>query len=122
MAARRKKCARCKDLLELSEFNTDRAKKDGLCSWCKECKRLSSNGCVERKQRHGPRMNKNAGITTYRVVYDPCDSFSMSSEFTRREIYEMLKAGYLAIGTRFFRKRDKTYHEVMMDMKFKVQA
>ena len=101
-----KRCANCKQLLDPSAFNKDVAKKDGLCSWCRECKSLLS----ERTWRHGPRKKRTANVITYQVVYDPCDSFSVSSEFTRKEIYAMLNEDYLAIGTRF--KRGQTEYEV----------
>ena len=111
---RRKTCRKCKQMLDPSKFNRDRAKKDGLCAWCRECHKLSE------EYNSGPRKEKTSKIVTYRVIYDPCDSFSVCSEFTRAEVYEMLKADYLAIGTTFFRKRDKTYHQVTTGMHFEL--
>ena len=35
------------------------------------------------------------------MVYDPCNSFTGDSSFTRAQIAEMLNSEYLAIGTRF---------------------
>ena len=118
-----KRCANCKQMLELIEFNLDRQKKDGHCSWCRECKSRTKYG--ETKQRHGPRMNKSSNVITYRVVYDPCDSFSVASEFSRPEIYDMLREEYLAIGTTFFRNRDDSFHRVTVseftgDLKFEM--
>jgi hypothetical protein len=111
-----KRCAKCKDLFDALEFNKDSSKRDGLCSWCRECKKVFGNN--GNGPKHGPRKNRTSNIITYRVIYDPCDSFSLCSEFTRVEIYEMLKEEYLAIGTTFLRKRDKTYHKVTEEMKF----
>ena len=36
-AITRKRCSRCKKLLDRSEFYRDRIRKDGLRYWCKEC-------------------------------------------------------------------------------------
>jgi len=38
---RTKKCSRCNEELELSEFHNYSASKDGLSYWCKECRRRS---------------------------------------------------------------------------------
>ena len=46
----------------------------------------------------------------YKVIYDPCDSFSAASSFTRIELDEMLNDEYLAIGTRF--RRGECEYEV----------
>jgi hypothetical protein len=47
--AEQKLCAKCNQLKPLSEFHKDKSCKDGLSSWCKECKRQSrKNQAAER--------------------------------------------------------------------------
>ena len=38
-----KVCTKCKQNKELIEFNKDRSKKDGLSSWCKICRHISTD-------------------------------------------------------------------------------
>jgi len=44
----------------------------------------------------------------YKVIFDPLDSFTANSSFSRNEIDDMLSMGYLARGTRF-RKNGSVY-------------
>jgi hypothetical protein len=113
---RKKRCANCKDTKIESAFNKDKQKTDGLCSWCRECKQASKKYIY----RDHARRNGNGNAITYKVIYDPCNTFGKCSEFTRIEVYEMLREDYLAIGTRFYRKRDKTYHHITREMKFEM--
>jgi len=43
-----KKCGRCKEEKELSEFGKDKRAKDGVCWECRECK---AKYCLEHKQK-----------------------------------------------------------------------
>ncbi len=47
---------------------------------------------------------------SYKVIYDPWDSFTSGSSYGRREVYDMLYAGFLAAGTKF--RHGKTIWEV----------
>lgn len=62
-----KPCTKCKLNKELTEFNKDRQKKDGLASVCRECSRLA---CHEyyMKSSDTTRRNKNRqGMSQYDV-------------------------------------------------------
>jgi len=51
----------------------------------------------------------------YRVVHDPCDTFGYNSSFSRSEIDDMLKLGFLAIGTVFQRNGSRYVVEPCWD-------
>ena len=51
----------------------------------------------------------------YRVLHDPCDTFGYNSSFSRSEIDDMLKFGYLAIGTVFQRNGSRYVVEPCCD-------
>ena len=51
----------------------------------------------------------------YRVVHDPCDTFGYNSSFSRSEIDDMLKLGFLAIGTVFQRNGSRYVVEPCRD-------
>ncbi len=92
-----KKCQKCRIPKRYSEFNKNKNTKDGYGAWCRECMKVdwneySARGCEKNNVRY-----------LYFVIYDPLDSFTNGSSFTRAEIMEMLRAEYLAIGTRFRR-------------------
>ena len=82
--------------------------RDGYHNDCKEC--FNKSGV----RKHGPRP-RGSNTITYRVVYDPCDSFGYQSEFTRREINDMLAMEFIAIGTRF-QWKDR-YYEINENMR-----
>ena len=104
----RKLCRKCGKRKAYSEFyirtKGTNGTKDGYYNVCKECFKEYSTDKSSRKPR--PRTPR------YRVVYDPCNSFSINSSFTRCEIDDMLREEYLAIGTTFLRNRDNTRHRV----------
>ena len=94
----RKKCTDCKAPKLLGEFNLDKHKPDGHRSRCRACEKKVNYYKLPRR-----RKAYQSRVLLYRVIYDPLDSFGENSEFTRREIDDMLHDEYLAIGTRFAR-------------------
>lgn len=36
-----KYCSSCKTIKEVNEFHKNKATKDGICSWCKHCTKIS---------------------------------------------------------------------------------
>jgi len=121
----RKLCNKCGEPKPLSCFHKKADTRDGLNNYCKQCvatyEKARSARSRLRYQEHGP-LSKPRSPITYRVIYDPCDTFGYASEFTRIEIYEMLNAEYLAIGTRFIRNRDRTIHYITNKMALEKEA
>ena len=120
-----KLCNYCGETRRLSCFHKKADTSDGLSNKCKQCcstyeKTRNRNRTLEY-QKHGPRSKPRSTIV-YRVIYDPCDTFGYASEFTRVEIYDMLNAEYLAIGTRFIRNRDRTIHYITNKMALEKEA
>ena len=115
-----KECNYCGETRQLSDFHKKADTSDGLSNKCKQCcstyEKTRNHLRSREYHKHGPRSKPRSTIV-YRVIYDPCDTFGYASEFTRVEIYDMLNAEYLAIGTRFIRNRDKTHHCITADMK-----
>ena len=107
----RKKCTDCKMTLLLNEFNLDAHKKDGHRSKCRACEKKIN---YYKPMRRGRKQFESRALR-YRVIYDPLDSFGENSSFTRREIEEMLREEYLAIGTRF--RRGKFEYRVNDDLR-----
>ncbi len=81
----------------MTDFYKRKASVDGHNHTCKFC---------FYKRRKAP---------FYKVIYCPCNSFTGDSQFTRREVDEMLKQEQLAIGTRF--KHALTEYVVSVDMR-----
>ena len=70
-----KKCYRCQELKELSEFNKNRSQKDGYATWCRKCKNEVDNNIYHRdKEKNKDKRkkfyikNKNL-IKEYKKVY-----------------------------------------------------
>lgn len=59
-----KKCSKCGETKELTEFHKDRGNKDGLCWWCKVCKTTQVNIYTEAN-----RDKVYAGNRAYGVRY-----------------------------------------------------
>jgi 5-methylcytosine-specific restriction endonuclease McrA len=49
--ADKKRCSKCEEWKDRSEFGKDKKQKDGLSYWCKECNR--KNSAKYRKENHG---------------------------------------------------------------------
>ena len=94
-----KACNKCGEVKPLSEYHKKHDNRDGHDNRCKFCKSAYKN---YRRRGNAKNIYKNTG-GPYRVVYDPCNSFTIGSSFRRSEIAEMLNSEYLAIGTRFRR-------------------
>ena len=120
---REKKCNKCGVTKPITEYHRDREKPSGVSTICKVCRCKATRDYNKKKRKKakehvvGRRWGVKTNQVLYKVVYDPWDSFTCRSQFTRREIYDMLRENFLAPGTRFFRKRDKTYHEITADYK-----
>ena len=97
-----KPCKICGVPKALSEYHKKHDNKDGLNTHCRAC---HAELAREYKRGKGKKDNRLvAGVGgPYKVVYDPLDSFTCNSSFTRTEIREMIHDEYLAIGTRFRR-------------------
>ena len=88
-----KRCARCENVKPFSAFSRNKATKTGRASYCKVCRAEWKR--IRRKPSYSNRWQR------YYVIYDPIDSFTKTSSFTKDEIMDMLRNEYLAIGTRF---------------------
>lgn len=99
-----KRCQKCRRLKRYSDFNKDDRSKDGYQGACRECSKAYARRYVREPMYH--------------VIYDPCNTFSWDSSFTRNEVDEMLEDEYLAIGTRF--RRGKHEYRVTEKMCLKV--
>lgn len=54
----KKQCTKCKQIYILSDFSKDKYKKDGLCSWCKNChNKCNKQDYLNNKKE---RLKKNA--------------------------------------------------------------
>ena len=107
-----KRCHKCRTWKRYSEFNKNRNTRDGYASWCRECKKANWMDYSER-QRKG--IGKRNGSYLYFVIYDPLDTFTDNSSFTKQEVADMLNLEYLAIGTRF--RRGEHEYRVNSDLK-----
>lgn len=58
-----KKCSRCQEHKDVSEFSKNRCKKDGLNQECKVCNRLSHKEAREKGHTRWHDIKKNFGIT-----------------------------------------------------------
>ena len=119
MTTNRKTCRKCYQPKELNQFHKKADMQDGHSNKCKQCcseYEKKRNLKRSREYRKYGLQSKPRSWIKYRVIYDPCNSFGYASEFTRVELYEMLKADYLAIGTRFIRNRDGTHHYITTKM------
>lgn len=58
-----KKCTKCGETKELSEFHNDLKQKDGLRSWCKECVRAYAAEHRLRPKSRNDRFKLQYGIT-----------------------------------------------------------
>jgi len=90
---KKKRCASCENVKPFSAFSRNKATKTGRASWCKVCR------AEWKRIRYKP--SNNSKWQRYYVIYDPIDSFTKTSSFTKSEIVDMLHNEYLAIGTRF---------------------
>ena len=108
----KKKCNDCGILKSLSEYHINNNKRDGCQSACKNCSNKSLKLWRRSRAKGVKHLSKNGG--PYRVVYDPCNSFTDGSSFRRTEIAEMLANEHLAIGTRF--RRGMVLYEVSSRM------
>ncbi len=103
-----KKCHRCRIRKRYSEFNKSNKTKDGYRGWCRDCTKAD---WMDYSKRGNTKKN---GSYLYWVIYDPLESFTKNSAFTRNEIEDMLHDEYLAIGTRF--RRGKYEYRVNDDL------
>ena len=111
-----KLCKNCGKQKPYSEFHLKADMADGYQSDCKECKNLFAKKWRKSRGKgiYAGKVNAHKLGGPYRVIYDPCDSFTKGSSFRRTEIAEMLANEYLAIGTRF--RSDKGTWEVSASM------
>lgn len=109
-----KKCKQCGDEKPYSDFRRKSDMKDGRQSSCREC----ANAYM-RKWRRKTGITDREGYQFigghYKVIYCPWDSFTQGSSYTKTQIREMLRDGYLSIGTKF--RNDERTWEVSSRMK-----
>ena len=110
-------CAKCGVNQPIENFSIDRHTPDGHNYWCRKCCSLQQKERDRKKYRERGIDKRRYGNNAvfYRVVYDPCNSFGYQSEFTRREINDMLAMEFIAIGTRF-QWKDR-YYEINENMR-----
>ena len=94
-----KRCNKCGEPKSLSEYHKKHDNADGHSNECKVCHR--NNKYYKNRGKARNIYPRTGG--PYRVIYDPCNSFTIGSSFRRSEIMDMLNSEYLAIGTRFRR-------------------
>lgn len=78
---KRKNCPDCKESLKRDSFNKDRTQYDGLCSYCKKCKRTRSKKYRADRSEHyknyefvrGLRRNYNMTLEDYERIYKEQD-------------------------------------------------
>jgi len=100
-----KACKNCGVPKPLTEFWSKKDNSDGLMSDCKKCRQV-----IRQRYTRGSGSGYSREGGSYRVVYDPLDTFTSSSSFRRSEIMEMVNNEYLAIGTRI--RNDEKEFEV----------
>lgn len=111
-----KRCPRCDTWKSYDCFHKDKKRRDGYAVYCVDCEALRSKEYYSRskpKRAYTSRCWTNA--VRYRVVYDPLNTFTDNSEFTRPEIEEMCRLEYLAIGTEF--RRGEYRYRITKNMK-----
>jgi hypothetical protein len=85
---KQKRCSRCKELKDESEFRKNRRRKDGLCVWCKKCLRnyaqkryLENSKHFRRYLRYEESHRTNDGMKQKRC--NKCEKWKDESEFAR---------------------------------------
>ncbi len=92
----KKQCPSCKKDLAISEFWKNRARKDGLSSWCKKCekesqlifRRARGQLTAQPAQRRRRKLEKRISlgpdlVETLESIHDDFDERQLAAEFVR---------------------------------------
>lgn len=95
-----KYCSRCKIEKDLSEFNKDKKKNDGLTVWCREC-------CIENNRlwREG---NRNS-IKEYNKKYKEENKKNLSDENKKRRLVDVAFRSKEIERSKKFKENNKDY-------------
>lgn len=66
----KKKCSKCKQEKELSEFSKNKCRKDGYQSFCKECSKSNFHSYYDRCTEKFIAYKKKRKIKLKKIVYD----------------------------------------------------
>jgi hypothetical protein len=85
-----KKCPKCRQSKEDSEFSKNRSRRNGLSDWCKKCERKRVRKYQDEKRGGKPSKKHYKYEQTHRVVYEvkqkrcrKCMKWKAESEFHR---------------------------------------
>jgi len=121
-----KRCRECGEIYPVTHFHRKGDNKDGRSGVCKHCasriqleqrERRKEKGLMpETYERRKPRSRETRGNgTPWRIINDPDETWGENTHLNLCDIRELIRMGYLRLGTRFQNVRNSGIIEITLN-------